>query len=196
MSGVASAVHTLAPLAANVSQRRSLGLKRKPTTSSRLTGLSSSHKVSKTLLSQSNGSLPAASAEAEQQRIPQVTSLQELKEVNRRALLGGSLGLIRRAPVCVGLTVPKLMAAYKAPWRGARPTNLGLVDPKRRVGKTLGARRPNINGGPLATSKLAKVPTQSLLVDAGISDDPNFEPLILWEAPPDAPEGTPKKVEY
>ena len=123
-----------------------------------------------------------------------VHSLDELREVNRRALLGNQLGMVRRAPVCEGLTVPKVASAYKAPWRGSPPRNLGLVDPNRRVGKFLGLRRMNMNGGPLASSRPAKMPEQQLIEESEAAPDDKFEPLILWEAPADAPEGTPEKV--
>ena len=40
------------------------------------------------------------------------------------------------------------------------------------------------------------MPEQQLLEESEAAPDDKFEPLILWEAPPDAPEGTPSKVKH
>lgn len=165
-----------------------IGLKRKPALLSSEQPAPKAHRTPPI-----RSSIDAAAAEnPSRPEAVRVNSLEELRDANRRALLGNRL-IVKRAPVCEGLTVPKLNAAYKAPWRGERPTNLGLVVPGRRIGKTLGTRL-RINGGPLHSSRPAKLPSQQLLEASETADDESFEPLVLWEAPQDAPEGTPEKV--
>ena len=74
-----------------------------------------------------------------------VDTIEEQKEVNQRAMQAGAPLRVQRAPVCLGLTVPKLQARFKPPWQH-RPTDLGLVPSSRRVGRSLGNRRSNALG--------------------------------------------------